>query len=129
MKNFCCFSEAIRAGAKLRPQGFGELHEGGKSCAIGAGREAIYGTLDSEQEHYDQVRALFPYMQSRATCPACPLRLTLFIITYHLNDDHRWTREAIADWLESEEEKLVFVSVVEGESLRTQTEVPEVVMV
>jgi hypothetical protein len=125
MKHFCCFSEAIREGAKLRPQGFGELHANGASCAIGAGREAIYGTTEGEQEHYDQIRALFPYLQTRASCPACPLRLSLFIVAYHLNDDHRWTREQIADWLQSEEDKLGFVTISEteeSEALRNLTQ-------
>ena len=29
-------------------------------------------------------------------------RLTLAAILVHLNDDHRWTREQIATWLEDE---------------------------
>lgn len=116
MKHFCSFSEAIREGSKLRPQGFGEFHADGKSCALGAGREAIYGTTEGNQEHYDQIRALFPYMAETYTdCPACPLRLSLFVITYHLNDDHRWAREQIANWLETEEEKLGYVTLTEGE--------------
>lgn len=130
-KHFCSFSEAIREGARVRPQGFGELHKDGKSCAIGAGREAIYGTTESDQQHYDQVRVLFPYLRTRVNCPAgCFVKSTLFIVTYHLNDDHRWAREAIADWLELEEEKLGFVTVVDSESSRSQTEaVSEMVMV
>ena len=37
-------------------------------------------------------------------CPAesCAKRLTLAAILVHLNDDHRWTREQIATWLEDE---------------------------
>ena len=37
-------------------------------------------------------------------CPAegCRKRLTLASILVHLNDDHRWTREQIAVWLEDE---------------------------
>lgn len=119
MKHFCSFSEAIREGAKLRPQGFGELHANGKSCAIGAGREAIYGTTESEQEQYDEIRTLFPYLQTLSPCPACPLRMTLFIAAYHLNDFHEWTREAIADWLEEREEELGFV-LLSDEPTRTE---------
>jgi hypothetical protein len=33
-----------------------------------------------------------------------------------LNDEHKWTREQIADWLEKEEEKLGFITIVEAES-------------
>jgi hypothetical protein len=37
-------------------------------------------------------------------CPAdgCRKRLTLASILVHLNDEHRWSREAIASWLEKE---------------------------
>jgi hypothetical protein len=37
-------------------------------------------------------------------CPAegCKKTLTLAAILVHLNDDHRWTREQIAAWLEDE---------------------------
>ena len=37
-------------------------------------------------------------------CPAegCRKRLTLAAILVHLNDEHRWTREQIATWLEDE---------------------------
>jgi hypothetical protein len=37
-------------------------------------------------------------------CPAegCRKRLYLAALLVHLNDDHRWTREHIADWLEGE---------------------------
>jgi hypothetical protein len=37
-------------------------------------------------------------------------------VIFHLNDDHLWTREQIADWLESEEEKLGFITLTETES-------------
>ncbi len=37
-------------------------------------------------------------------CPAegCRKTLSLASILVHLNDDHRWTREQIAAWLEDE---------------------------
>jgi hypothetical protein len=36
-------------------------------------------------------------------CPvkAGPVPVKLFHVVAHLNDDHRWTRERIADWLEA----------------------------
>lgn len=133
-KHFCSFSEAIREGAKIRPQGFGELVVGGKTCAIGAGLEAM-GYADIGDSWLDAARK-YPYLASRLAdgfpCPVseCFCRPEyLYRVVIHLNDHHRWTREAIADWLESEEEKLGFVTLVEGESLRSQTEVSEVVMV
>lgn len=44
-------------------------------------------------------------LASFQTCPACPTyigsRRPTFNLIAHLNDDHRWTREAIADWVET----------------------------
>jgi hypothetical protein len=58
------------------------------ACAIGAidYSDMNYGTMDVE-----------------IPCPACgkvgaECHLTLLA---HLNDDHRWTRERIADWLDT----------------------------
>lgn len=114
MKHFCSFSEAIREGANLHPQGYYYFFEDGETYAFGAGREAIGGhTL-----HYSEVYRLYPYLDAYvADCPACGGGApSLARVMFHLNDDHKWTREAIADWLESEEEKLGFVTLVESES-------------
>ena len=37
-------------------------------------------------------------------------------VTMDLNDHHKWTREQIANWLEQEEEKLGYVTLVEKEA-------------
>lgn len=127
MKHFCSFSEAIREGAKLRPQAFDDPDEktrNGNSCAIEAGLEAIrgrYRRADSDSV-YNFITLLFPYLDNRTKCPASECGGGRFayigslrMLIWHLNDTHKWTREAIADWLESEEEKLGFVTVVEPE--------------
>lgn len=117
MKIFCSFSEAIREGAKLSPQCFGELEINGSTCAIGAGIQAIGLEFDG----WPTVAEMYPYLadyRNRVTCPAadCEAQYPLYKIVTHLNDGHFWMREQIADWLESEEGKLGFVTLVESES-------------
>lgn len=131
MIHYGVFSEAIREGAKLRPQAFGELVEGagtGKvsTCAYAAGYEAITGEVFwVEKQLYDAVERLFPYMGQDA--PVCPVgdceerpvvddEWDVGDLLIHLNDDHQWTREEIADWLSDEEEKLGFVLLSEEET-------------
>lgn len=119
-KHFCSFSEAIREGAKLRPQAFGNFFEylmgaATGSCAIGAGVEAVTG--ESRNKGASAILSMYPYIgdvAGRRPCAAGCGRLDpLWGNIIHLNDDHHWTREAIADWLESEEEKLGYVLLTE----------------
>ncbi len=35
-----------------------------------------------------------------AVCPECAATGTVRLLVQHLNDEHRWAREAIADWLD-----------------------------
>lgn len=94
-------SEAIRLGAMIRPQGSGVYFSLGRSCALGAAFEACGATA------YDEGFAtsgdyLFSILRMWAPCPACVYdhhRLG-FVVT-HLNDHHGWTREQIADWVET----------------------------
>lgn len=109
-KHFNTFSEAIREGAKLRPQGRGMFFRAGRTCAYGAGTEAVTG----EANKWEVVWELYPYLcATDVTCPKCEVRGAIQGIIYHLNDDHGWKRERIADWLESEEEKLGYVLLTE----------------
>lgn len=120
MKLFAAFSEAIREGAKLRPQFFGyQGAANGSSCAILAGIEAITDSLASSG-NYNEAIDPYPYLDTYENhlCPATYCEEyagTLLAICWHLNDAHKWTREAIADWLETEEEKLGFVTLTENE--------------
>lgn len=94
------FSQAVREGAKLKPQGFGDYqsHDGKHSCANTAALDAVgkYGLVD--------VTEAFPQLSSfDAQCPECGESDDFFVIAaMHLNDRHRWTREQIADWAEKE---------------------------
>jgi hypothetical protein len=104
-------SEAIRLGAMLRPQQafYVQFDEGeNATCALGAAAEAA-GILDlSVPNGYSgkAPEAWRPLVMTRSACPACGLRATRVdnqII--HLNNYHRWTREQIADWVETIEAK------------------------
>ncbi len=94
-------SEAMRLGAMLKPQGFGiwDTFRPEVACALNAVRLAIGG----EMFLLDR----FPILKTVTDCPVCGpeanCRTTLnVVIASHLNDDHRWTRERIADWIEAE---------------------------
>ena len=112
-------SEAIRLGAMMKPQAFGDYFRGGirkrwqrilnflglysaqeSSCAWGAALEGGFGYLDSEDDvvYPDEYNWL---SESIIRCPACHIGQSTFYLIVHLNDDHRWTRERIADWVES----------------------------
>lgn len=85
-------SAAIRVGAKLRPQGFGIAFGDGKSCALGAAYEAHFG------EQYTGGK-FFPFTLMGQTFG---IDGSIIDAIWNKNDKHRWTREHIADWLESQ---------------------------
>lgn len=141
VKLYVLFSEAIRDGAKLRPN---QLYyksvdvEANAACATGAGLEAIFGeppTTDCFRRYRVLMRKHYGYLaNTRADFPCgCSLddalangedpqllsikddKTNLWGVIIHLNNTHQWTRERIADWLETEEEKLGFVALIEAE--------------
>ncbi len=98
-------SEAMRLGAMIRPQGYRTYWSSkGGSCALGAALEATgydfpsagFGVPTLTLQNY------WPFIwRIEVKCPGgCPgnMELPKAIIT-HLNDDHCWTRERIADWI------------------------------
>lgn len=98
----------IRAGAARRPeQAFGDYFQGRRaSCALGAAYEGMYRLpVDAAGTHPTKdLEWFFDCLEGRMhRCPAenCPKRLVLAAIIVHLNDEHRWSREQIATWLES----------------------------
>lgn len=91
-------SEAIRLGSMLHPQCFDVLEHvvDGKTvgtCAIGAASEAGYDIS------YRNIVGEHDLLM----CPSCPELHDLQEIIEHLNDYHRWTRERIADWIDTVE--------------------------
>lgn len=94
-------SEAIRIGAMLKPQCFGNWFIDGGSCGLGAALDGSGFTLS----RYDDFKAEFPILvMGNIDCPACE-RTALYIYDSiaHLNDDHHWTRGQIADFVELHE--------------------------
>lgn len=84
-------SAAIRIGAKLRPQCTGVHFDGrGNSCAIGAAYEGRFGRQENP-----------PHWISWKQAFAAGIPTTDLYKKIGERNDNGWTREQIADWLES----------------------------
>jgi len=103
-------SEAIREGAKLRPQAFGFMFNKRDgvwcSCALGAAREYVFGTgPGTATTSANDVTALAQQCDvDLSQCCTDPQEQTftmLHTIILRLNDEYHWTREQIADWLQT----------------------------
>jgi hypothetical protein len=83
------YSEAILIGSQFRPQGFGGYGPG--YCANQGAMKAM------NLNHYSGL----PGALVELDCPACEQRQRdiLASVVTHLNDDHRWSREKIAEWV------------------------------
>jgi len=97
-------AEAILSGAAHRPeQAFGEYFLGRlASCALGAAYEGMYHLpLEATGIRPKNLERLFDCLENTLrSCPVgCKKRLALGAMILHLNDDHHWTREAIAQWV------------------------------
>lgn len=99
-------ADAIRLGSLLKPQGFGHHRDRmTTSCAMDAAVEAVGQPNAICTEVFPQLR------QVKANCPECgavgytdtvyPVKPSFAGVIAHLNDHHLWTRERIADWVES----------------------------
>jgi hypothetical protein len=112
------FSEAMSLGAMLHIQGTACLwqcdYNGGiiRTCAWGAALEAIGIPMRNGQKRANRKRIPTTWQilaKQRVPCPAGTSCLphnkanttTIGRLIEHLNDHHRWTREQIADWLET----------------------------
>lgn len=126
-------SEAIRRGAKMRPQAFQYFFAAdgpGHTCALGAAAEG-FGVLGKcITEEFGQLRpigeivgAIFYDATNEAPCGCIPLGWMLHNQIAHLNDVHKWTREAIAEWVEVIESKL------EAEAQHTMAHQNEVALI
>jgi hypothetical protein len=105
-------AKAIRLGSARRPQCFGSyFDERGGSCALGAAYDGMYELPRQAREPGEIVprhlERLFHCLEDIVKrCPekaeadvSCRKRLPLGAMIVHLNDDHSWTRERIAEWL------------------------------
>ena len=129
MKQDIPLGTAIREGSKLAPQAFKEFVNGEyascdhdhhsydlcecdvpyvvfSTCALGAAAHHIGEPDSAEEMNYAEV---FGLLDAEYECPEeCDDPTSSYyedkkdmigMIT-HLNDKHRWTREAIADWVD-----------------------------
>lgn len=122
-------SEAIRAGAKMKPQAFGTLFNlRGETCAIGAALDAVGGM-------YVSMYGSFPILQKPITeCPLCndakpadsdvPCK-NFGQVVAHINDVHKLSREAIAEWVEVIEKKMETTAEVPVQGDTASAAVPE----
>jgi hypothetical protein len=99
-------ADFIRAGSKRGHQCFGSyFDEKGGSCALGAVYEGVYHLPRQHGKLIpDHLERLFRCLDEvTKRCPqGCGKRLPLASMIVHLNDDHRMTREQIAEWLTQE---------------------------
>ena len=114
-------SEAIRLGSMSSPQAFHAFQSGEARCAMGAALDAIGsvpvrvagplpGAFLRDTGTPSMVYAYYPIpltwellLAQSAVCPHCSKPAMLGRVIVHLNDDERWTRERIADWVETQE--------------------------
>jgi hypothetical protein len=103
-------SEAIREGAKLGPQWFGiltmSMPDGRVGCcALGAAGLAVFGKDATINE--TAIKGAFPLLAKDAYYPGAAAKFRAYrqvgACVTSLNDGERWTREAIADWVETVE--------------------------
>lgn len=109
-------SEAIRLGAMLKPQTrIGKFYMNGASCALGAAADAAGVTLGHDYD-YGRLYATWPWLHREVAPPMpemCAGAVDVLECVWMLNDNHRWTREQIADW----------VATIEPEAAQPETAV------
>jgi len=110
-------SEAMRYGATLKPRTTGTIcriwFDGSpRTCALGAALDAVLTARGDESRVEDCVgtcSAIYvlneQFQETRSKRVVCPVTGAIDEIEsviINLNDEYNWTRERIADWLESE---------------------------
>lgn len=112
-------STAILEGCKLSPrQAYGYYNVDGATCAMGAAQLAVgYIVTQFNSEAADKLTQLWAGHDDRyhqlqlGICPACSKTFgercwsayLMHNLVPHLNDNHRWTREHIAEYVAEQE--------------------------
>jgi hypothetical protein len=92
-------SDAIRIGAKLRPQcTYEPFDKVGRSCALGAAYEATFGRTGDVMEVYGTLPYRYPALLRQLPSSTKDIMSEIF----ERNDQWHNTREQIADWLEAQ---------------------------
>jgi hypothetical protein len=103
-------SEAIRLGAMATEQGHGasSIASDTAPCALGAARLAagIRGNVDSPVAAYSALALRWPMLDELVAMPIEKTRVLLLMdAIWRLNDwPNFWTREQIADWVQTIED-------------------------
>lgn len=106
-------SEAIRMNGMMKPQGFGgdSIVSVDAPCALGGALQSV-GMQPADRDYgFGAVEAAWPYsadLRYIFLCPTCGEAAFLAPsvirnLIWHLNDQHKWTRSQIADWVETVE--------------------------
>jgi hypothetical protein len=118
-------SQAIRFGAMLRPQTFGSFLDERGSCAMGAALEAVGRTQFNipKEWHWTFDRSW--------TSPVGLRRDLVWHMIQYLNDELRWSRERIADWVEAREKEFLepAAATEETTSISARSEAEEEMLV
>jgi hypothetical protein len=88
-------STAIRIAATRWYQAFGSIGDNGSRCTLAGAAEVAHGSWHDYRScwlEYDRI--------GYVTCPRCLGTGYIPAIIVHLNDAHKWSREAIASWVE-----------------------------
>jgi hypothetical protein len=116
-------SEAIRLGAMMKPPARGVMGGAGGTCAIGAAADAIGHLHDREfRNAWDAFSQVWPILGVQTFGPSDTwtgrrkVKFHVRSIILSLNDDDGWTREQIADWVESIERSQEQCNAVENTS-------------
>lgn len=107
-------SEAIRLGSMLNPQGYFGFKNGitGATCAMGAAFDAAGITIGDDI--FTALRQ-FPLSLKSIIGPFGSV-MSVACHIYELNDEHKWSRERIAAWVETielrEEKAIAYLALV-----------------
>jgi hypothetical protein len=121
MKSYVLLSDAILDGARLRPQGRGRLVDRhGKTCALGAAVHAVTGEASLFLHKLLKIENFNLILSSVQCCPeeSCfnhERSLDACDLIAHLNDRHCWTREQIAAFVATVEERLGLCEIISDE--------------
>lgn len=86
---------------------------------LGTSAKISSGTMVPVESAQGKLQAALPDLATEAACPtpkddkfnfgiSCGTRLSLWYMIQHLNDHHEWSREQIADWLETLDVNITF---------------------
>lgn len=90
----------------LKPQTFGFFIDEVGTCALGAANEAmgLDATADAAGDMSDDLGLILGCRGVACPVDGCTGDFEEADAIVHLNDKHRWTRERIADWVQTIED-------------------------